>query len=127
MKRIILIAIALIALLGAAYFTASSKQTSETTPSTSQKLPSDIKIYDVRTQEEYDAGHIEGATLLPDYAIANGSYPDVPKDTPIAVYCRSGNRSASAVANLKAAGYTNITDLGGLTDIQVRGYTLVTN
>lgn len=127
MKRIILIAIALITLLGAAYFTASSKQTSETTPSTSQKLPSDIKIYDVRTKEEYDAGHIEGATLLPDYAIANGSYPDVPKDTPIAVYCRSGNRSAGAVANLKAAGYTNITDIGGLTDIQVRGYTLVTN
>ena len=124
MKRL-LIAISALIVVGAGIYLIADKKPEDT--ARAQKLPATTKIYDVRTAEEYAAGHIAGATLMPDYEIAAGKYPNVAKSTPIAVYCRSGNRSAGATENLKKAGFTNITDLGGLSDVRSRGYTLVTN
>ncbi|MCA9349361.1 rhodanese-like domain-containing protein, partial [Candidatus Saccharibacteria bacterium] len=54
-----------------------------------------------------------------------GQLPNIDKNTKIYVYCRSGNRSAQAASLLKQAGFTNITDLGGLSDIQNLGAELV--
>lgn len=79
-------------------------------------------IYDVRTAEEYQQEHIEGAVLLPVDKIDSGQLPDIDKDQPIAVYCRSGNRSATAKQLLEKAGFTNVTDLGGLTKLKNQGY-----
>ena len=124
MKQL-LIAIGVLIVLGIGIYLITDKKPEDT--ARAQKLPATTKIYDVRTAEEYAAGHIAGATLMPDYEIAAGKYPTVAKDAPIAVYCRSGNRSAGATENLKKAGFTNITDLGGLSDVRSRGYTLVTN
>lgn len=77
----------------------------------------DIIILDVRTQDEYEAGHIPGAILLPNETIGTGK-PDKLPDTEqeILVYCRSGSRSAQAAKKLVEAGYTQIYDFGGIID-----------
>lgn len=76
-----------------------------------------VVLLDVRTQEEYDAGHIEGAILLPNETIADTPPDALPdKDAEILIYCRSGNRSAQAAKKLVAMGYTNVYDFGGIID-----------
>ncbi len=72
-------------------------------------------VVDVRTKEEYDAGHIPGAILIPNEDI--GSEP--PKELPdrnqiILIYCRSGNRSKQAAQKLFDMGYTNVFEFGGI-------------
>ena len=77
----------------------------------------EIIILDVRTQEEYDAGHVAGAILIPNETIIDEQpelLPDL--DAEILVYCRSGNRSAQAAKKLIAIGYTNVVDFGGIID-----------
>ncbi len=82
------------------------------------------QLLDVRTAEEFDSGHFAGAINLDVEDIIAGKLPDAAKDAQLYVYCRSGNRSAQAVSLLKQAGFTNITDLGGLTDVESIGGTL---
>ena len=84
-------------------------------------------LYDVRTPEEYASSHAEFAALWPLADIEAGKLPDVPKNEPIAVYCRSGNRSAQATELLKKAGFTDVTDIGGLSTLGDYGLRLVTN
>lgn len=58
----------------------------------------DLFILDVRNKDEYDAGHIEGAVLIPLSELENRiDEVEAYKDKPILVYCRSGNRSSQAV------------------------------
>lgn len=78
----------------------------------------ELILLDVRTQEEFDAGHIEGAILLPNETITDTEQPDVLPDlnAEILIYCRSGNRSAQAANKLVAQGYTNVYDFGGIID-----------
>ena len=63
-------------------------------------------ILDVRTQEEYDQGHIPGAILI----------HNTDKDQLILVYCRSGRRSKLAAGILVSLGYTDIREFGGIID-----------
>ena len=74
-------------------------------------------ILDVRTQEEYDQGHIPGATQISHEEIADKA-EDVltDKDQLILVYCRSGRRSKIAAEALVDLGYTNIKEFGGIID-----------
>ena len=74
-------------------------------------------ILDVRTQEEYDEGHIPGATQISHEEIAEKA-EDVltDKDQLILVYCRSGRRSKIAAEALVELGYTNIKEFGGIID-----------
>lgn len=83
-------------------------------------------LLDVRTAEEYASGHYAGAVNLDVENIRAGTLPDSAKIQPLYVYCRSGNRSAQATELLKAAGYTAVTDLGGLDDVKAMGGTLIT-
>ena len=74
-------------------------------------------ILDVRTQEEYDQGHIPGAILISHEEIAEkaeGVLTD--KEQLILVYCRSGRRSKIAAEALVELGYTNIKEFGGIID-----------
>ena len=74
-------------------------------------------ILDVRTQEEYDQGHIPGAILISHEEIAEkaeGVLTD--KDQMILVYCRRGRRSKIAAEALVELGYTNIKEFGGIID-----------
>ena len=74
-------------------------------------------ILDVRTQEEYDQGHIPGATQISHEEIAEKA-EDVltDKNQLILVYCRSGRRSKIAAEALVELGYTNIKEFGGIID-----------
>ena len=74
-------------------------------------------ILDVREQEEYDAGHIPGAILIPYTQIEEKAEEMLPdKDQLILVYCRSGRRSKIAAESLAELGYTNIREFGGIVD-----------
>lgn len=77
----------------------------------------DYIILDVRTQEEYDAGHIPGAILIPDFEITARAEEELTdQDQVILVYCRSGRRSKLASAELAEMGYTNVKEFGGIID-----------
>ena len=72
-------------------------------------------LLDVRTQEEFDAGHIASAILLPYDEInlkAATVLPD--KEKEIVLYCRSGRRSAIAKKALVELGYKDVEDFGGI-------------
>lgn len=74
-------------------------------------------ILDVRTQEEYDQGHIPGAIVIPDTEVKDKAEEMLPdKDQLILVYCRSGRRSKNAAQILAELGYTNIREFGGIID-----------
>lgn len=81
------------------------------------KEDKDYVILDVRTLNEYNEGHIEGAVLLPDYEIQNQAEIVLDnKENVILVYCRSGKRSEAAAKELIEMGYTHVYDLGGIMD-----------
>lgn len=72
-------------------------------------------IVDVRQQDEYDAGHIPGAILIPNESIGTKRPEQLPNlDQIILVYCRSGNRSKQAAQKLFDMGYTNVYEFGGI-------------
>lgn len=74
-------------------------------------------VVDVRRQDEYDAGHIPGAILIPNESIGCDSPEALPDyNQIILIYCRSGNRSKQAAEKLVAMGYTNIYEFGGIID-----------
>lgn len=75
-----------------------------------------VILVDVRTKEEYDAGKIKKAVLLPyDQITEESAQKIIPsKDTEIIVYCRSGRRSAIAAESLRVLGYTAVYDMGGI-------------
>ena len=75
-----------------------------------------VVVLDVRTADEFAAGHLQPAKLLPyDGIDAQSAAKFVPKkSTPVVVYCHSGRRSALAAQTLKALGYTTIYDFGAL-------------
>ena len=70
-----------------------------------------VILLDVRNRSEYDAGHIDGSTLIP-VAELEGRLPELPdRGATIIVYCRSGVRSASAYEILTSNGYVNVLDM----------------
>lgn len=74
-------------------------------------------ILDVRTQEEYDTGHIKDAVCLPNEEIGTEEPELLPdKAQQILVYCRSGNRSKQAAQKLADLGYENVLEFGGIID-----------
>lgn len=72
-------------------------------------------IIDVRTQAEWQSAHLADAILIPWEGIVAGvAELNLDKDKPIALFCRSGNRAAKAMALLNAEGYTQLVNLGSL-------------
>jgi rhodanese-related sulfurtransferase len=74
---------------------------------------SDHLLLDVRTPEEFAEEHIAGAVNISLQTLPQ-RLSEIPGDKPVIVYCRSGNRSAEAVNLLRQAGYTAVTDMGGI-------------
>ena len=76
----------------------------------------EVIVLDVREQEEFDAGHIAGAVLLPVGTITEATAAAVipEPDSVVLVYCRSGNRSKTASSALVELGYTNVYEFGGI-------------
>ncbi|MBE9608315.1 rhodanese-like domain-containing protein [Chitinilyticum piscinae] len=77
-------------------------------------------LIDVRTPEEFAAGHIDDAINIPLDRIVSGvtELRGLGKDSRILLYCRSGRRSAEAALRLNAAGYRQILDGGAMTTLQ---------
>ncbi len=78
-------------------------------------------LLDVRTPEEFAEGHIAGAVNIPVQELEQ-RLSEVPDDKEIVVYCRSGNRSATASTILSNNGYNGIHDMGGIVAWQQAGY-----
>lgn len=72
-------------------------------------------ILDVRTEEEFEAAHIDGALLIPHTEIVLRAFKELQnKDELILIYCKSGRRSKDAALDLIFMGYTNVYDFGGI-------------
>jgi rhodanese-related sulfurtransferase len=138
-----------ILVLGAAALVAScspaSTSPSSGTPSASaaavslQALPAEVStaealalresgafILDVRQPDEWAAGHIPDATLIPLGDLAT-RIAEVPRDRQVVVVCRSGNRSAQGRDILLGADYPSVTSMaGGMKDWAAAGYPTAT-
>ena len=79
-------------------------------------------LLDVRTQQEWDQGHIEGSILI-SLDDLQGRMSELPRDKDIVVVCRSGTRSREGTALLRQAGFTRGTSLtGGIQAWVAAGY-----
>ena len=123
MRRIIIavsVALMLIPLLVGCSGSNSKNAYEQITPAEAKALMDSEEGYiilDVRTPEEFAAGHIAGAILIPDYEIGEKAESILTdKDQLILVYCRSGRRSKNAANELATLGYTNIKEFGGIND-----------
>jgi rhodanese-related sulfurtransferase len=71
-------------------------------------------LLDVRSPDEYAAGHIEGAVNVPVDQLANRLAELPAKDKGVVVYCKKGKRAERAAEVLRGAGYTDVYDLGSI-------------
>lgn len=78
------------------------------------ETPRDYRLIDVRTPREFAAGHIEGAENIDVQASTfRQIISEIPRNEAVIVYCRSGNRSAKAVAIMQELGFQNISEMKG--------------
>lgn len=75
-------------------------------------------LLDVRTKEEYNDGHIEGSINIPLQNIYSVQTAITDLDKPVFVHCLSGGRSAQATSILKAMGYKNVENIGGISSFR---------
>ena len=90
--------------------------------------PENLVVLDVRTPEEFDEGHIDGAVMLDFY---RDDFADelakLDPDVPYVLYCRSGSRSGQTLAIMDSLGFTEVTEVdGGVISWQTAGLPLVT-
>ena len=120
MKKLLASAISAVAI------TTSFVAYANTAPQTEQSAVQPEKAkgvwIDVRSAEEFNAGHLQGAVNIPHDKIVEGVKAiSSDKDAPINLYCRSGRRAEAALTELKNAGYTNVTNHGGYEDLVKKG------
>lgn len=84
-----------------------------------ERVKTGATLLDVRSAQEYQEGHLEGAMLIPEYEIEKNIEKIRPdKHQEIIIYCTSGARSKKACKIMKMKGYDNLYDLkGGLDNI----------
>ena len=112
MRRLISISLfSFVALLGLSACGASNTGA----PAPTVEIGPDAVVLDVRTESEFNSGHLDGAQLLDLNAGAVvAEIPTMDPEGEYYVYCRSGNRSGQAVALMEQAGFVNVTDLGSI-------------
>ena len=122
-KRLLLLAVGLILLAGCASGGDPMEENNTFTQIDQERAKAMMArddghvVVDVRRQDEYDAGHIPGAILIPNESIGEDAPEALPEyDQIILIYCRSGNRSKQAAEKLAGMGYTNVYEFGGITD-----------
>lgn len=79
-----------------------------------QRVTDGATLLDVRSQAEWDSGHLDGAMHIP-IAELSARMDEVPAGAPVVVYCQSGVRSAMAAQLLESDGY-EVFDLGSMRD-----------
>ncbi len=81
-------------------------------------------LLDVRLPEEFKPEHIVNATNIPVQVLPE-RLCEIPNDTPVIFYCRSGNRTKIAAEVLSRAGYGELYDLGGIMQWKEQGLPVV--
>lgn len=76
----------------------------------------DAVLFDVRRDDEWQAGHAKGAKHVPITELEAGTRPDIPEGAKVYVYCQAGGRAGRSVAILNDMGYSDVTSIGGLND-----------
>ena len=106
-------------LLALLFFVTLTSLTAGAQGLSTNSTPSEV-IIDVRTPEEFNAGHIANAVNIPLDRLETGihSVKNLSKESPIFIYCRSGRRSAEALALLKKLGFVHAQDIGGMTTVE---------
>ena len=118
MKRIFPLMLAMLLILTGCGGTAAENTYQQITQEEAKNMmdTQEAIVLDVREQDEFDAGHIPGAVLLPVGTITKDTaavvIPEL--DSVVLVYCRSGNRSKKASQALADLGYTGIFEFGGI-------------
>src|SRR5919205_499019 len=79
----------------------------------------DAMLLDVREDDEWDEGHVEGSLHVPYHELRDGVPAEIPRDEPVAVACAAGNRSSLAASLLRRAGLENVIHVtdGGIQDL----------
>jgi len=81
-------------------------------------------VIDVRTQEEYEEGHLVKTDKLLDFS--NGEFQEslseLDKEKTYYLYCRTGNRSGQAARIMKSEGFENVYNVGGFEDLANGGF-----
>jgi len=79
------------------------------------QIENNVQLIDVRTSEEFNAGHIEGAINIDfkNEEVFYQSFQRLDKKNPVYVYCRSGNRSKKSADKLLEMGFSKVYDLKG--------------
>jgi len=80
-------------------------------------VESGAQIVDVRTGDEFQAGHVHGSVNIPLDSLSN-NLSKIKKDKPVITCCASGVRSASALSILKSGGFTAVHNSGGWRSLQ---------
>jgi len=122
---LVVAALVLIGMLAAAVVVLSGGNDNDTTASVTPGIISpatyvsefvdadrDHFLLDVRTPEEFEAGHIAGAVNIP-VQVLDQYLSSVPEDLDVVLYCRTGNRSQAAMEILNQTGYDNVYDIEG--------------
>ena len=129
MKKILIIsAIIIIAIVGLFFvFTSGGSKNQTSQPSQSSQIANEIAngsavLLDVRTLQEFNAGHAAQAINFDSVRVNQGELPDIPKSKKIYLYCRSGHRAAQVKQSLESKGYQNIVNLGGLPQMKNIGF-----
>ena len=101
--------------------TSKSSESDASSDSNDGSTAKDVIIIDVRSQEEWDGGHLANAVHIPHTEIAE-RIEEVTKDksAKIITYCKVGGRAGMAKTTLEEAGFTNVENGGGLEDMQER-------
>lgn len=120
MKKLIIFALSifLISCMNNSNLQNSTNSASESQNQEVQNTENKIFV-DVRTPEEWAEWHVKNAIHIPLADIQNGLNIDkIPKDVPVYVYCRSGNRSGQAIKILSENyGFTNLQNAGWMKDL----------
>lgn len=97
------------------FLSACSQSKSKPITELSQKDIESHTVLDVRTPEEFEAGHLQGGAVNIDWFDDEfeKAVRAIDKSKPILVYCKKGGRSAKAVEKLVSMGYKNVIDLTG--------------
>jgi rhodanese-related sulfurtransferase len=85
-----------------------------------------IQLVDCREPYEWEAGRVDGAVHIPLNAIMSGAGGDLDPSRPVAVICRSGNRSELAAMMLQARGFDAHNVEGGMEAWEAAGFPVTT-
>ena len=120
MKKLLAVAISAVAI--STSFVAYANTAPQTEQSAVQPEKAKGIWIDVRSAEEFNAGHLQDAVNIPhDQILARIQAVSPDKNAPVNLYCRSGRRAETALTELKNAGYTNVTNHGGYEDLVKKG------